>query len=141
MKKILTVGVFDYLHLGHVKLFERAKACGDYLVVAVQDSEVVGKYKSGCELFYSTEERIYMVSSIKFVDEVITYEAVDDIVKKICFDIFVVGPDQDHEGFQRAKEWCQQNGKMVVVLPRTKGISSTLVKSITTDILPKSIQR
>ena len=73
MKKVLTVGVYDLLHVGHVNLFRRAKAQGDYLIVAVQSSDVVLKYKPEAKLIYSTEERMYMVKSIRYVDEVIEY--------------------------------------------------------------------
>lgn len=128
MKKVLTVGVYDLLHIGHVNLFRRARAVGDSLVVAVQESDVVLKYKPGAKLVYSTEERMYMVKAIRYVDEVITYEAVDDIVKTADFDIFVTGPDQTHEGFQRAIQWCKDHGKEHVVLPRTEGISSSWLK-------------
>jgi len=133
MKKILTVGVFDYLHIGHVNLMCRAKEFGDYLTVAVQKSEIVRKYKPDAQLLYSTEERLFMVKAIRFVDHVITYEAVDDIVKETDFDIFVVGPDQNHEGFQRAIKWCEEHHKTVKVLPRTEGISSSLIKAIVLD--------
>ena len=128
MKKVLTVGVYDLLHIGHVNLFRRARAVGDSLVVAVQESDVVLKYKPGATLVYSTEERMYMVKAIRYVDDVITYEAVDDIVKTADFDIFVTGPDQTHEGFQRAIQWCKDHGKEHVVLPRTEGISSSWLK-------------
>lgn len=128
MKKVLTVGVYDLLHIGHVNLFRRARAVGDSLVVAVQESDVVLKYKPGAKLVYSTEERMYMVKAIRYVDDVITYEAVDDIVKTADFDIFVTGPDQTHEGFQRAIQWCNEHGKEHVVLPRTEGISSSWLK-------------
>ena len=128
MKKVLTVGVYDLLHIGHVNLFRRAKALGDTLTVAVQSSEVVLKYKPEAKLIYSTEERMYMVKAIRYVDDVITYEAVDDIVKTADFDVFVTGPDQTHEGFKRAIQWCRENGKESVVLPRTEGISSSWLK-------------
>ena len=128
MKTIFTVGVFDLIHIGHVNLFRRARALGDKLIVAVQTSEVVLKYKPGAKLVYSTEERMYMVKAIRFVDEVVTYEGVDEIVKSIDFDVFVTGPDQTHEGFQKAMNWCKNNGKEVVVLPRTEGISSSWLK-------------
>ena len=45
MKKVLTVGVYDLLHIGHVELFRKARKCGDHLIVAVQDSDVILKYK------------------------------------------------------------------------------------------------
>lgn len=128
MKKVLTVGVYDLLHIGHVNLFRRARAVGDRLVVAVQESEVVLKYKPEEKLVYSTEERMYMVKAIRYVDEVITYRAVDDIVKSADFDIFVTGPDQNHAGFQKAIQWCKEHGKEHVVLSRTEGISSSWLK-------------
>lgn len=128
MKKVLTVGVYDLLHIGHVNLFRRARKLGDSLTVAVQCSEVVLKYKPEAKLVYSTEERMYMVKSIRYVDEVIVYEGVDEIVKIADFDVFVTGPDQNHAGFQAAIAWCKEHGKEVVVLPRTEGISSSWLK-------------
>ena len=98
MKKVLTVGVYDMLHIGHIELFRKAKALGDYLIVAVQDSEVV------------------------------VYRNVKDIVREVDFDIFAKGPDQRHSGFQEAFAWCEANGKQVVTVPRTEGISSSELK-------------
>ena len=128
MKKVLTVGVYDLLHVGHVELFRKAKALGDYLIVAVQDSEVVALYKPESQTVLSTEERCYMVRAIRYVDEVVVYRDVKDIVREVDFDIFAKGPDQRHEGFQKAVEWCQAQGREVVVLPRTEGVSSTDLK-------------
>lgn len=128
MKKILTFGVYDLLHIGHVNLFRRARQLGDYLVVAVQESSVVTKYKPDAKLVYDTDERMYMVKSIRFVDEVVSYKSVDEDIKSIDFDVLVAGPDQIHEGFQKAIAWCKKNQKEVVVLPRTEGISSSWLK-------------
>lgn len=128
MKKVLTFGVYDMLHIGHMLLFKRAKALGDYLIVAVQDGDCILKYKPGTEMVYSTDERLYMVSTIRYVDEVVTYRDVDVDIKDIDFDVFAVGEDQKHAGFQRAIQWCRDNGKEVVVLTRTEGISSTMLR-------------
>lgn len=128
MKKILTVGVYDLLHIGHVELFRKAKDKGEYLIVAVQDSDVVLEYKPNAKLIYSTEERMYMVKSIRYVDEVIPYKNVFDLVKKVDFDVLATGPDQSHDGFQKAIKWCEENGKQAIVLPRTEGISSSWLK-------------
>ena len=49
-------------------------------------------------------------------------------IQNIEFDVFVKGPDQQHAGFQRAVEWCKANGKQVVIIPRTEGISSSLLR-------------
>lgn len=75
MKKVLTVGVFDLLHIGHVELFRRARKYGDYLIVAVQDSDVILQYKPEAKMVYSTEERCYMVRAIRYVDEVAVYRS------------------------------------------------------------------
>ena len=128
MKKVITFGVYDMLHIGHVLLFKKAKEFGDYLIVAVQDDEVIKKYKPEAELFYSTEERLFMVCAVRWVDEVVTYKDVDVDIQNIEFDVFAKGPDRIHEGFQRAMKWCEENGKQVRVIPRTEGISSTLLK-------------
>ena len=128
MKKVLTVGVYDMLHIGHVLLFMKARQFGDKLIVAVQDEEVVLKYKPNTRMIYSTEERLYMVSSVRYVDEVTTYRDIDIDIQNIDFDVFAKGPDQNHEGFRRAVEWCEKHGKEVVVIPRTEGISSTLLR-------------
>ncbi len=130
MKKVLTVGVYDLLHIGHVELFRKAKALGDYLIVAVQSSEYVKKFKPEANMVYSTEERCYMVRSIRYVDEVVVYESVDDIVKNVDFNLFVKGPDQNHAGFVAAEDYCKEKGIEVYTLPRTEGISSSDLKSL-----------
>ena len=132
MKKILTFGVYDMLHIGHILLFKHAKELFPgkdcRLIVAVQDSDFILKYKPDTKMVYTTEERLFMVSSVRYVDEVVTYCDVDKDIQKIDFDVFAKGPDQCHPGFQRAVEWCKANGKEVVVIPRTEGISSTMLR-------------
>lgn len=127
-KTVLTFGVYDMMHIGHILLFKRAKERGDRLVVAVQDGDYILKYKPDTRIIYTTEERLYMVSTVRYVDEVVTYKDVDKDVQNIDFDILVLGQDQNHAGFQRAIEWCKEHGKEVVRLPRTEGISSTLLR-------------
>lgn len=128
-KRVLTVGVYDLLHKGHVELFRRAKGLGDYLIVAAQDGDFILKYKPKAKVLNSTEDRKYMIKSIRYVDEVITYEDVDEIVKKVEFDVFVTGPDQCHSGFQKAVRWCEEHGKEHIVLARTDGVSSSELKA------------
>ena len=127
-KKVLTVGVFDLLHKGHVELYRRAKGLGDYLIVATQDSDFILKYKPTAKILNSTEDRKYMIKSIRYVDEVITYTDVDKIVQEVDFDVFVTGPDQCHAGFLRAIQWCEEHGKEHIVLARTLGVSSSELK-------------
>lgn len=128
-KKVLTVGVYDLLHKGHVELYRRAKGLGDYLIVAAQDSDFILKYKPTAKVLNSTEDRKYMIKSIRYVDEVITYIDVDKIVQEVDFDVFVTGPDQIHSGFQRAIKWSEEHGKEHIVLGRTDGVSSSELKA------------
>ena len=128
MKAVLTFGVFDMLHIGHILLFKRAKQLGERLIVAVQDEDYILKYKPGAKMIYTTAERLYMVSAVKYVDEVIVYQDVDLDIQNIDFDVFAVGEDQNHAGFQRAIQWCRDNGKEIVTLSRTNGISSTMLR-------------
>jgi glycerol-3-phosphate cytidylyltransferase len=129
MKKIITVGVFDYFHLGHLRLFENAKKLGDYLIVAVQDEAYILKTKPDAHIMYSTEQRIDLVKALRVVDEVIIYQDVDKILPEVDFDVFAIGGDQTHAGFQRAVTWCEENGKEVIRLPRTPGICSSTIKN------------
>lgn len=130
MKTVLTFGVFDLLHIGHVLLFKKAKelAEGGQLIVAVQDADFILKYKPEAVLVNDMATRMFMVGAIRYVDKVITYKNVDTDIQNIEFDILAKGPDQCHAGFKRAMKWCEQNGKDVVVIPRTEGISSTLLR-------------
>lgn len=132
MKRILTFGVYDMLHIGHILLFKHAKELfpGEEcrLTVAVQNDDSIQKYKPGTKMIYSTEERMFMVSAVRWVDEVVTYNDVDVDIQHIDFDIFAKGPDQQHAGFQHAVAWCEANGKQVVTIPRTEGISSTMLR-------------
>lgn len=128
--KVITVGVYDLLHVGHVELFRKAKALGTHLTVAVQRTEDVGRFKPGTVLVCSTEERCYMVRSVRYVDAVVEYDDVARLPEIADFDIFVKGPDQNHEGFRAVEKWCAEHGKKVVTLPRTEGISSSRLKEI-----------
>ena len=126
--KVLTVGVFDYFHYGHLKLFERAKALGDHLTVAVQRTEEIRKTKPDAKILYTLEQRMEIVGATKFVDAVVPYSQIADDIKNIDFDIFAIGEDQNHAGFQSAVKWCEENGKKVVLMTRTPGICSTDIK-------------
>ena len=128
MKKVVTVGVFDYFHLGHLRLFKNAKKLGDYLIVAVQDGDNILKTKPDANILYTTEQRIEIVEALRPVDEVVVYRDVDTFLPTIDFDVFAIGGDQTHEGFQRAVKWCEEHGKEVVRLQRTPGICSSEIK-------------
>ena len=129
MSKILTFGVYDYLHLGHLRLFKQCKQHADYLIVAVRDGDSILKYKPNAQILYSTEERVEMLEALKIVDQVVVYDSVSpETLEKIDFDILALGEDHIGERFDRVVEWCNQHQKSVVRLKRTPGISSSDIK-------------
>lgn len=128
MKKVITFGVFDYFHLGHLRLFQNAKRLGDYLIVAVQDGTYIQKYKPNAKVLYTTEERMELVRALKVVDKVVIYRDVNEDIKRLDFDVFAIGEDQTHSGFQQAVSYCEKEGKQVVRMKRTEGISSSEIK-------------
>ena len=123
MKKILTYGTFDLLHTGHINLLRRARALGDYLVVAISTDEFnAGK---GKKAYYTFEQRKAILEAIRYVDEVIPenkWEQKVDDVKKHHIDTFVMGDDWAGK-FDFLEDHCE-----VVYLPRTVGISTTQIK-------------
>ncbi|WP_413853486.1 adenylyltransferase/cytidyltransferase family protein [Candidatus Ruminimicrobium bovinum] len=135
-KRIITFGVFDMFHFGHLNLFKNIKkqfGHDSFLIVCVQSSECILKYKPNSKILYSTEERVKMVKNIKLVDDVKIYDDIDIDIQQIDFDVWVKGPDQEHSGFQKAIEYCKQNNKEIFIMNRTEGISSSYIKNIVGD--------
>lgn len=125
MKRVLTYGTFDLLHYGHINLLRRAKALGDYLVVAVSTdtfNEIKGK-----KAYHNYETRKMMLEAVRYVDLVIpeeNWEQKIDDVKKYDIDIVVMGSDwAGSDRFDYLKDYCE-----VVYLPRTEGVSTTQIK-------------
>lgn len=130
MSKILTFGVYDYLHLGHLRLFKQCKQHADYLIVAVQDGDYILKFKPDAKVLYSTEERVEMLEALCIVDEVVVYEYVGvPALEKIEFDILALGEDHVGARFDEITKWCEEHGKSVVRLKRTPGICSSDIKN------------
>lgn len=131
MNKILTFGVYDYLHLGHLRLFKQCKKYGDYLIVAVQNGDYIRKFKPDAKVLYSTVERVEMLEALRIVDEVVVYDTVSiEALEKIDFSILALGEDHKGGRFDEVEEWCNQNGKKVVRLKRTPGICSSDIKKL-----------
>ena len=119
MRKVITYGTYDLLHYGHVKLLQRAKALGDYLIDEFNWNEKQKK------CYFSYEERKSLLEAIRYVDLVIPEESweqkISD-VKEFKVDTFVIGDDWEGK-FDFLKEYCD-----VVYLPRTPEISTTQIK-------------
>ena len=125
MKKVITYGTFDLLHYGHVNLLQRAKALGDYLIVAISTDEFNWNMK-GKKCYFTYEERKRLVEAIRYVDLVIPEESWEQKVTDVDeykVDTFVIGDDWEGK-FDFLKEKCE-----VVYLPRTPEISTTQIKN------------
>ncbi len=125
MKRVLTYGTFDLLHYGHIRLLQRAKALGDYLIVALSTDDF--NELKGKKAYHNYETRKKMLESIRYVDLVIPEECweqkISD-VKKYDVDIVVMGSDwAGSDKFDYLQDYCE-----VVYLDRTEGISSTKIK-------------
>lgn len=124
MKRAITYGTYDLLHFGHINLLKRAKDLADYLVVGLSTDEF--NSMKGKESYFSYETREYMLSSVKYVDEVVaefSWEQKVEDIKKHNIDMFIMGDDWEGK-FDYLKEYCE-----VIYLPRTEGISTTEIKS------------
>ena len=125
MKRILTYGTYDLLHYGHIRLLERAKKLGDYLVVALSTDEF--NEKKGKKAYHNYETRKKMLEALRYVDLVIpekNWEQKIDDVKDYKIDVVVMGDDWARsDKFDYLKEYCE-----VIYLPRTEGISTTKIK-------------
>lgn len=125
MKRVLTYGTYDLLHYGHIRLLKRAKALGDYLVVAISTDEF--NAVKGKKAYHDYKTRKEMLEAVRYVDLVIpenTWEQKRDDVLDYKIDIVVMGSDwKGSEKFECLRDICE-----VVYLERTSGISTTQIK-------------
>ncbi len=124
MKKVITYGTYDLLHEGHINLLRRAKELGDYLIVGVT-SDSFDRGRGKLNVKNNVLERIEAVRQSGYADEIIIEDYVGqkiDDIQKYNADIFAIGSDWEGK-FDYLNEFCQ-----VVYLPRTEGISSTMLR-------------
>lgn len=132
MKTIITFGTYDLLHIGHVRILQRAAALGDRLVVGVSCSDL-NKSKKGRAPVYTTEDRMAIISALECVDEVFVEKSLEmkgDYIKQYNADVLVMGDDWEGR-FDEFKSLCE-----VVYLPRTTGISTSKLIADISDINP-----
>lgn len=135
MKKVITYGTFDLLHQGHINLLRRAKSLGDYLIVGVT-SDSFDRGRGKLNVRNNVLERIEAVKATGFADEVIIEDYVGqkiDDIQRYNVNIFAIGSDWEGK-FDYLKEYTQ-----VVYLPRTIGISSTMLREESTAIVKVGI--
>src|SRR5438045_7922082 len=124
MKNVITYGTFDLLHYGHIEILRRAKELGDKLIVGLSTdnfNDVKGK-----KCVFDYERRKVLLEAIRYVDEIIpenNWEQKIQDVKNFNIDVFVMGDDWNGK-FDFLAPHCE-----VIYLPRTKEISTTMLKS------------
>jgi len=125
MKKVITYGTYDLLHQGHINLLRRARELGDYLIVGVTNDSF-DRARGKLNVRNNVLERVEAVKATGLADQIIIEDymgqKIDDILKYEV-DIFAIGSDWEGK-FDYLNEYCQ-----VVYLPRTEGISSTMLRA------------
>ena len=126
MKRIITFGTYDLFHIGHLKILERAKAQGDYLIVGIS-TDALNYSKKQKNPIYSEKDRMRIIESLKVVDEVFYEESLElkgEYIKQFNADVLVMGNDWEGR-FDEFKSLCE-----VVYLERTPSISTTEIIEI-----------
>ena len=130
MTRVITYGTYDLLHQGHINLLRRAKELGDYLIVGVT-SDSFDRGRGKLNVRNNVLERVEAVKATGYADEVIIEDylgqKIDDI-QRYDVDVFAIGSDWEGK-FDYLKEYCE-----VVYLPRTEGISSTMLRDESQEV-------
>lgn len=131
MKRVITYGTYDLLHQGHINLLRRAKELGDYLIVGVTNDSF-DRDRGKLNVRNNVLERVEAVKATGYADQVIIEDYVGqkiDDIQKYDVDIFAIGSDWEGK-FDYLNEFCK-----VVYLPRTEGISSTMLREESQDVV------
>lgn len=144
--RVFTSGSFDMFHVGHLNILEKSAALGDELIVGVSTDELIQHYK-GMPPIIPFEQRVRIVSSIKFVTKVVKQVRLTEIaqLQRENIDIVTIGDDWENK-YLEGLEWVkQQPEKKVVYFPYTPGVSTTSIKKriieSTNEIIAAALQR
>ncbi len=125
MSIVITFGTFDLLHIGHINILKKCKTYGDKLIVGVSSDKLNYKKKERSPI-YNEKDRMEIIKSLKFVDEVFLEESLElkkEYIKRYNADIFIIGNDWEGK-FDDLNTLCK-----VLYLDRTKNISTTSILS------------
>lgn len=126
-----TQGAFDMFHIGHLNLLKRAKEQCDVLIVGINSDNLVYEYKNK-KTIISEKERAEIVSSIKYVDDVLIINTLDKlhIWENVRFDAIFIGSDwEGNLRWKQTEKDMQTKGVEVVYLEYTQGISSSIIRN------------
>ncbi|MFT4693936.1 MAG: glycerol-3-phosphate cytidylyltransferase [Francisella sp.] len=129
-KRVITFGTFDLFHIGHINILERCATLGSTLIVGVS-SDDLNFQKKGRNPLYSEQDRMKIVKSLKFVDEIFIEHSLEKKLEYIDFykaDILAMGDDWKGK-FDYLSNFCK-----VIYFPRTPSISTTEIIEIAKSI-------
>jgi cytidyltransferase-like protein len=138
MTTVFYSGTWDLFHVGHLRALEYARGLGDFLVVGVCTDEFVASYKGPPVIPFG--DRLEIVAALRCVDVAVPFKsAVDlDAINAYHPDIRVIGPEYGrYEGQRRMREMLESRGLKHVIVPRTIGISSSLIKEACSNLWTK----
>lgn len=130
-----TAGTFDMFHIGHLNLIKNAKARCDYLIVGVNSDQLVKEYKKK-EVIIPLEERMEIIRSLRFVDEVMRIDSLDKKISwnKRHYHVLFIGDDwKGNPRWEATAKEMKQYGVETVFLPHTEGTNSTLLRDKLND--------
>lgn len=122
MKRVLTYGTYDLLHVGHINMLKRARGLGDYLIVGLSN-DAINAFK-GKKVYHDYQERKEMLEAVRYVDLVIEESDWDQKrldIEKYQIDVLVAGEEWKGD-FDYLNELCE-----VIYLPRTEGVSTSKI--------------
>jgi glycerol-3-phosphate cytidylyltransferase len=133
-RKVYTGGTFDLFHRGHVNFLRQCKEIGDYVIVSLNTDEFIYRYKGEYPVV-SYEDRKEVLLSCKYVDKVIPNSEGEDS-KPAILDVnpkfIVIGSDWAKKDYYKqmnfTQEWLDENGYMLIYIPYTENVSTTLIK-------------
>lgn len=129
-RRVITFGTFDVFHIGHINILERAKQEGDYLIVGVSSDELNFSKKKRYPI-YSQAQRMKILESLRFVDEVFVEESLElkaQYIQDHKADVLVMGDDWKGK-FDEMKQYCD-----VIYLARTPSISTTEIIEVVKNL-------
>ena len=123
---VFTNGVFDLLHVGHVRYLAQARALGDALIVAINSDRSVRELKGPNRPVFDQDERAEILAALRYVDYVVVFDDISprSLIKRVLPDVLVKGGDYQLDEIH-GREEVEAAGGEVISLPFVAGASTT----------------